>query len=270
MPTLGGLIKDYRIQKRILQLDIATKVGWSDASRLSKIEQGRTHKPSRAVVDKILAVLGLSESEKNEVLLSGGYLPTDKETKKAIKEVAGKLISWIYPSYVTDFTWRLVASNEPASKTFYVPPKINLIKANVNLLEFPFLPESALPLEIFKGEDEKSIEQFPVAQVAQFKIEQHMRTGEAWYRKLIARLMKNEMFREYWVKITPNSYRKKVLDYEYKVIKGSWTGKKQTLRFHILSSKLISDPRFQIMLYLPVDKETKDFYAKKLYLKVKT
>ncbi len=79
--------------------------------------------------------------------------------------------------------------------------------------------------------------------------------------------MKNETFRQTWAKVTPNTYKKKLVDYEYKIVKGSWTGKKQTLRFHILTSKLISDPRFQLVMYLPVNKETENFYANKSYLK---
>jgi transcriptional regulator with XRE-family HTH domain len=269
MATLGGLIKDYRIQKRLSQVDISTKVGWSDTTRLSKIEQGRTFKPSREVVCRILEALDLTEPEKNEALLVGSYIPTENEIKNAIKTVHEKLFSWPYPAYITDFTWRLVASNQPASKTFYVPPKLNLIEETINLLEFPFFPESALPLEISKGDDEKNIATFPIAQVAQFKIEQRMRKNEPWYRKLITKLMKNESFRQHWSEVTPDSYRKKVLDYEYKVVRGKWTGKSKTLRFHILTSKLVDDPRFLIMLYLPADKETEAFYTNKSHLKAK-
>jgi|SRR3989344_1784160 len=269
MATLGGLIKDYRIQKRLSQLDIASEIGWSDATRLSKIEQGRTSKPTRKVLEKISQALGLSETEKNELLLFGSYLPTKEETKRAINEVKEKLDSWQYPATMTDFTWRMVAFNKPAAKTFYVNPNIDLFKVDFNFLELPFLPKSVFPVEILKGEDEETLQPFPIFQVAQFKLEEHIRTEETWYRKLIAKLMKKENFRHYWTTVTPNSYKKKLLDYEYKVVKGNWLGKKQVLKFHLLSSKLISDSRFQTILYFPADKETESFYVKKLYLKVK-
>ena len=77
--TLGGIIKDYRIKKRLSQLDLSLRVGWKDTSRLSKIEQGRINKPSRIIVDKIINALGLTEQEKGDFLLAGGYLPTDEE-----------------------------------------------------------------------------------------------------------------------------------------------------------------------------------------------
>jgi len=269
MATLGGLIKDYRIQKRLSQLEIATKVGWSDTSRLSKIEQGRTYKPSRAVVEKILDALELSESERNEALLAGSYVPTENEIKKAVRELSEKLNSWRYPAYMIDFTWRVVASNVPDAKTFYIPSNFDFLKNNFNLLEFPFQPKSSLPIEIFKGEDAKTMEPLALAHVAEFKIEQHMRSNETWYQKLISKLMKNEIFREHWSKDSLTFYNKKLLDYRYKEVKGNWTGKRQTLKFHIFNSELVSDPRFIMVLYLPADKETEEFYTKKLYLKVK-
>ena len=114
MATLGGLIKDFRIQKRISQLEVATKMGWSDTTRLSKIEQGRTGKPTNAVLEKILDALDLSETERNEALLAGGYLPTDKEIIEAVNNVKNKINSWPYPATMTDFTWRMVAFNLPA------------------------------------------------------------------------------------------------------------------------------------------------------------
>jgi len=45
--TLGGLIKDYRIKKRLSQLEVSLRIGWKDTTRLSKIEQGRVGKPIR-------------------------------------------------------------------------------------------------------------------------------------------------------------------------------------------------------------------------------
>src|SRR4030066_701251 len=135
MATLGGLIKDFRIQKRISQLEVATKMGWSDTTRLSKIEQGRTGKPTRSVTDRILDALSISESEKNELLLFGGYIPDLTEIKQAIKDMSEKIDNWSYPSYLIDFTWRLLYSNIPGAKTFYAPTNQILRNGGMNLLE---------------------------------------------------------------------------------------------------------------------------------------
>ena len=84
--TLGGLIKDYRIKKRISQLDISLKLGWKDTSRISKIEQGRVGKPNRDTAERLMQALDLTEQERGNFLLVGGYLPTDEEIKIILNE----------------------------------------------------------------------------------------------------------------------------------------------------------------------------------------
>lgn len=59
--TLGGLIKDYRIKKRLSQIDVSVRLGWKESSRISRIEQ-----------------------EKGYFLLVGGYLPTDNEVQNIL------------------------------------------------------------------------------------------------------------------------------------------------------------------------------------------
>ncbi|KKR88087.1 MAG: hypothetical protein UU34_C0001G0084 [Candidatus Curtissbacteria bacterium GW2011_GWA1_41_11] len=261
--SLGGLIKTYRINKRLSQFDVATAIGWNDTSRLSKIEQGRV-KPTRPIVEKIMAALNLSSEERGEFLLTGGYLPSDEEITKIIKIVKEKINNWPYPAYLIDFTWRLLACNGATAKTFFIGPEMqkNLINVKPNLLEFAFLPKEILPVEISKGEDEKHCKPFPVAQIAQFKIEQIMRTNEKWYRELIKKMLTNDKFNRLWREITPELYQKTLLDYEYKIVKGNWLNKKITLQFHLLTSRVISDVRFQIVLYFPVEKNTQMFFTK--------
>lgn len=77
--TLGGLIKDYRIKKRLSQLEVSLCIGWKDTSRLSKIEQGRVGTPTRPTLDKIMDALELNEHERGEMLLVSGTLPTKEK-----------------------------------------------------------------------------------------------------------------------------------------------------------------------------------------------
>lgn len=57
--TLGGLIKDYRIKKRLSQIDLSLRLGWKDASRISRIEQGRVGKPNRQTAERIIKIRNL-------------------------------------------------------------------------------------------------------------------------------------------------------------------------------------------------------------------
>ena len=89
-----------------------------------------------------------------------------------------------------------------------------------------------------------------------------MRTNEKWYRELIKKMLTNDKFNRLWREITPELYQKTLLDYEYKIVKGNWDGKKTILRFHLLTSRVISDIRFQIVLYFPAEKNTQTFFKK--------
>lgn len=252
--TLGGLIKDYRIKKRLSQQEVSLQIGWKDTSRLSKIEQGRVSKPTRETIDKVIKALGLTEQEKGEFLLTAGYLPTDEEIKKASQEVEKKVNSWPYPAVFIDFSWRCLMVNQATIETFGFPKGfISLVpKTKPNLLELVVAPKELLPVEILKGDNETNLTPFPIAQVGQFKFEQLGRENDSWYKKLIGNLTKNEKFRRLWQEIDHDTYHKKLLDYEYKIIK--WpNNKKPEVRYHVFSSRLISDQRFQVILYLPAD-----------------
>jgi len=260
--SLGALIKHYRMQKRLSQLDIASAIGWKDTSRLSKIEQGRVRRPTKKLLEKILDALNLSVEERGEFLLTGGYLPNNEDIRKVIKSLHSKINNWPYPAYLIDFSWRLIVWNDATAKIFHIRPQTQkkLLKVKLNLLELPFLSKEVLSIKVAKGGDEEHLKLLAEAQVARFKVEQAVWTSESWYKDLIRKMMKNTQFARLWREVEPRDYQKEFLDYEYEVIEGQWDGQSEVLRFYILTSKLIMDPRFQLVTYLPVDEATSDFF----------
>lgn len=262
--TLGGLIKDYRLRKRLSQLEVSLRIGWSDATRLSKIEQGRVGKPTRETIEKVIKALELNEQETGEFLYVGGYLPTEKEINRAIKETKGKIDHWKYPAYLMDFSWRWLYTNEATLKAINYPLKYkkDVPKLNFNFLETPFLPKESFTVEILKGEDPNYLKTFAIAQIAAFKTENLRYQNESWYKKLVRSLMRYENFRKLWPIVGIGEYHKKLLDYEYKRITGDYNGKKISLNFHLVTAKIINDPRFQVVLYFPDDRETEIFFNK--------
>jgi transcriptional regulator with XRE-family HTH domain len=245
--TLGGLIKDYRIKKRLSQLEISSRIGWKDSTRLSKIEQGRAGKPTRKTVDKIIEALKLTDQEKGEFLLTGGYLPTDEEITQVIKVFGKKIMDWPYPAYLMDFSWRILLINQPTVDVFNFPKELLLktaLKIKPNLLEITIRDWH---IEIFKGDDKKTLKPLAQTLVAQFKTEQLGRENEKWYNQLIGNLSKNSTFRNLWNTIDAGDYHKKLFEYEYKLVK--WPNSK-TITYHVFDSKLVSDRRFIVVLYL--------------------
>ena len=253
--TLGGLIKDYRIKKRLLQSDLSRRIGWRDTSRLSKIEQGRVGRPTRITIDKIINALGLSEQEKGEFLLVGGYLPSASEIKKITKTVEERIMTWQYPAFLIDFSWRCLLINYPTAKVFCFPKDLvlKIPELKPNLLEFVIAPKEIMPVSLYKGDDRASMKPFIIAQIAQFKIEHMGRENDSWYKALISKLAKNDVFLKYWNEVTIQDYHKKLLDYEYKEVELSGKKTKKN-KFHVFTSRLILDQRFQVILYLPADK----------------
>jgi len=249
--TLGGIIKDYRIKKRLSQLDLSLRIGWKESSRLSKIEQGRTEKPSRDTADKIIKALGLTEQEKGEFLLAGGYLPTDQEISRVIKIIDKKIKSWPYPAYLMDFTWRMLSTNQATIDTFGFPQNLlkNIQKININLLDYLTTPHE---IEIFKGDDKDTLKPLDETMIAQFKAEHLGMENERWYKDLVAKLVKHDNLRHIWNTISANDYHKKLLEYEYKMIR--FPKKDLEVHYHIFDSKLVFDKRFSVTLYLQVSK----------------
>jgi len=243
------------------QFDVATAIGWRDTSRLSKIEQGRV-KPTRVVVEKIISALNLNSEEGNTILFSGNYVPSDREIKTVLSDFRKIIDNWPYPAYLIDFTWRFLCCNKQNAYVFHVPEKVRLKLDQIkpNLLEYPFFPKEIFPVTVYKGENESTVKPFTIAQVAQFKIEQYYNLTEPWCKRLVNHMAKYDEFRKIWSEIKVEDYQKRLLDYEFKIVEGEWGGKSNKLKFHIFTSRVIDDPRFQTVLYIPVDSKTRKFF----------
>lgn len=266
--TLGGFIKDYRIKKRFSQQEISLRLGWKDTSRISKIEQGRVGKPNRQTAERIIKALGLNEQEKGEFLLVGGYIPSDTEIENVIKQVKNKIDDWSYPAYLMDFSSRWLYTNNHMLFVRQIPhlQKHIVKRVKPNFLLFPFLPKNENHIKIMKGEDKNNLFPYNVAQIVEFREKTDKYQNESWYKALIKELMQYDDFRKLWSVINNNSdtnrYKKKLFDYEYKLLSGIYNGKKTTLKFHSSALKVVTDPRFETVLYFPADRKTEIFSKK--------
>lgn len=260
--TLGGLIKDYRIRKRISQEQVSQKMGWADSSRLSKIEQGRAPKLKRETLDKLFSALGLEEYERGDFLYTGGYLPTDEEIQKVLEQVKNKIDTWPYPAYLMDFSWRLLFCNIPNLLAINFGEDalefVNTTKTNI--LEYAVMPSDQFPSTVEKGDSPNSLKPFAIAQIASFKTENYRFQNEDWYKKLVKKLMKYKTFKELWPLISQRDYMKELQDYEFKRTTFFKGGQKIVLNFHMYTSRLISNPQLQIVLYHPADEFTRNYF----------
>ncbi len=261
--TLGGLIKDYRLRKRLSQVDLSLSLGWKDTSRLSKIEQGRVGKPNRDTAERIINALNLTHQEKGHFLLVGGYLPTEQEISNILEETKEKIDTWRYPAYLMDFSFRWLYANKHTLFTAKMNPNQLswIIENKPSFLSFPFFPKEQFSVIVKKGEDQNSLKSFAIAQIAAFKGENEQYQNEKWYKNLVKDLMQFEEFRKLWPEVNQETYGKKLFDYEYKTMQDTYNGKYQTLSFHVSTAKVINDPRFQLVMYHPADKNTEKLFS---------
>ena len=260
--TLGGLIKDYRIKKRLSQLEVSLRIGWKDTTRLSKIEQGRVGRPIRKTLDKIMDALDLNEQEKNMMLLSSGTLPSDSEVRGTITKLKKEMKQFQTPVILVDYAWRVFYFNKEAKKIFKISNQNckTLIKKNPNWLELLFLYKDFFGVNIKEGYTQENILESFEHEIALFKYEQKNNTGEKWFRDLMSRLSQSDEFRKLWMKIDVNRYEHLLYEYEFHTITSNWQGGEETLAFHVFNIHPTFDFRFYLMIYTPANEHTFKFY----------
>lgn len=248
--TLGGLIKNFRLQKNLSQLEVSFALGWKEPSRLSRIEQGVNRNPPRLLINDIIEAMKLSEEEKNEVLIAGNYLPSEKEITSAQKKAHRLLKEWPFPAYVMDYSWRVIYMNQKMYELYEIPAKIQEAIENTqpNLIDLLF--QSKFSISQLQQED------FLLKVLIEFQYEQKERTKETWYKDLIRRNMRNEMFKDLWVKS-----QKTRLEYNFTTpilqnVSKMKEKRRKHLNFYIFPIKISEDPRFHIISLSPANSQT--------------
>lgn len=261
--SLGGLIKEFRIKKRMSQQDVSLLVGWKDTTRLSKIEQSRVGSISRDTLGKIMNALDLNENERAQMLIASGIAPTKQESKLLISKLKESLGYINAPLYVVDFAWNAIYMNEFTRKIYMISQKeYKYIEVNTpNWMELVFLRKTFSRVEIHEGYNKASLYPYDEFQLAYFKDELAVYAQRKWYRDLISRLSQDQRFRKLWSDIhaLPNIT---LYEYVYQEIVGTWNGKKQTLKFHSFSIRPSFDFGYFITSLHAADKNTFEFYAR--------
>ncbi|QKW10170.1 helix-turn-helix transcriptional regulator [Streptomyces sp. NA04227] len=117
---IGALLRGWREQRRISQLDLALRAD-SSARHISFVETGRS-RPSEALILKLAHHLEVPLRERNALLLAAGYAPRFTETPvadpafDAVRTSLEALIKGYepYPALVLDATYGIVAANAGA------------------------------------------------------------------------------------------------------------------------------------------------------------
>lgn len=254
--TLGGLIKDYRLQKNLSQLEIAFALGWKEPSRLSRIEQGRVGNPKRKLLDRLMEAMRLSEEEKNRLMLVGNYVPMAIEISRAAKKVSPIVSKWPYPIIMYDYLWRIVDENTHATKLYQAEKVLGKSSAKEypHVLELMFHPDFAQN----KLREDTNLEEWKkglMHLLIHFRHTHSMRTKERWYMELVARMMNNQLFRALWNESQDVALTDVLVHYTPKALIDPMDAKR-VLNFNIFYVPVREDPRFTLEFHTPADAVT--------------
>jgi transcriptional regulator with XRE-family HTH domain len=149
-PAVGHMLRDWRLRRRMSQLDLATEAGIS-ARHLSFVETGRS-RPSREMVLHLAEQLDVPLRERNSLLIAAGYAPTyhatdlDAPEMLTVREAITRLLDGHepYPAILVDRRWQLVASNA-AAFTLVDGIASELLEPPVNVLRATLHPNGMAP-----------------------------------------------------------------------------------------------------------------------------
>lgn len=255
--TLGGLIKDYRIQKNISQIEIAFALGWKEPSRLSRIEQGKVKNPSREMLDLLARALKLDEKEKNNMLLIGGYLPTDHEIEEFRKTIQIVLEKFPYPASVRDFSWRIIYVNQKFSHLFNFGDDFmqKVYGNNLWKLEVMFTSHSST----INDQNSPERRHFLAMTLAHFYHTQRKHSNEKWYQDLLKKLMNIPLFRELWIEIQAMPTKETTFIENFAEKDFFQTSDGQKIHLYYFALPAFNDPRFLVEMHVPADRVTLDY-----------
>jgi transcriptional regulator with XRE-family HTH domain len=149
---VGSLLRQWREQRRLTQLEVALDAGIS-ARHLSFVETGRS-KPGRSMLLRVTQRLAIPYRERNEILLTAGYAPAFPQRSledadlSPVREALDRILRTHepYPGIAFDRGWNLVAANAGARAMVEradVDP--SLLEPPINILRLGVHPRGLAP-----------------------------------------------------------------------------------------------------------------------------
>jgi transcriptional regulator with XRE-family HTH domain len=147
---IGPLLRGWREQRRVSQLELALRAG-SSARHISFIETGRS-RPSEEMVLRLAEHLDIPVRDRNALLLAAGYAPHYPETPlddpsmDALREGMERLIQGYapYPALVVDATYHVLAANRGIIMLLEGVPE-SLLTPPLNAMRLTLHPEGLAP-----------------------------------------------------------------------------------------------------------------------------
>jgi|GEM_PF-1308955 len=256
--ALGSLLRSFRLEKRITYSEISLAMGWRNMSMFEYIESGKLIKPERGDIDKLCKVLCLNTIEKNKILYVGGYLPTNKEILAIRRRTKNTLEAWQYPAVLIDYSWRIIAENSKSKMLYNYSNEIldRITRETPSIIELQFDKEMSVYSKLNQTEQRRFRKDL-IQMLIQFQLVNHLHRGEYWYKNLISKMKKNNLFAEMWKK-SLDTTTDKIIKEGTKFFPTKDSDFRLKLRFILVP--LIEDPRFEIEFHFPIDDSSSNYF----------
>ena len=121
MTSPGSLLREWRLARRLSQLDLALEAEIS-TRHLSYLETGKAQ-PSRDMIDRLAQALGVPLRERNVILMAAGYAPVYAETSlsdaglAAVRQAVQLILDHQepFPAFVINRHWDILQANKAAA-----------------------------------------------------------------------------------------------------------------------------------------------------------
>lgn len=149
--SVGGLIREWRMRRRLSQLDLAADAEISQR-HLSFVESGRAM-PSREMVLHLAEQLEVPLRQRNQLLLAAGYAPTFSESTldDPLLAPAMAAVEMVlkghepFPAIAVDRHWNLVAANAALAPLLEDIADASLLAPPANVLRLSLHPAGLAP-----------------------------------------------------------------------------------------------------------------------------
>lgn len=150
-PTAGSLLREWRVRRRMSQLDLALEAEVSQR-HLSFVESGRA-RPSREMVLHLAERLDVPLRERNRLLLAAGFAPgyAERSLDDASLAPALKAVELVLkghepnPAIAVDRAWNLVLANAAMTPFLEAVADPALLSSPVNVLRLSLHPGGLAP-----------------------------------------------------------------------------------------------------------------------------
>jgi len=260
--NFGNLIREYRIKNNFSQQEISLSLGWKTTEKFNSIEEELIDKPTRDILEQISKVLKLQEQEKNNLLLVGNYLPTEKDIEDVRKEVEPLIESFPYPAVLYDFCWRVILINRKNMDLLGITEegKRSIYVGHPSAIEIVFDP-NFIQNKFLVGEELDIWHNNLLRFITHFRSLQKSIVKDAWYIEMIQNMMKNKLFRKVWMESQEKNTNLIVTRSGSKVFVHPNDNKKR-LNFNISVTPLLKDPRFELEYFHPANVDTFNYFMR--------